>query len=333
MVALAVILLALPAESPAGRPDKAGTGAAPELLIPVGAASIGFGGASIATAIGVDAIYWNPAGLARTPDDLSVMVSHMSYIADINVEYAAAAVNFPGVGTAGLSAKAVEIGAIPVTTEEQPDGTGETTSPTMMVVGGTFARRISDRISMGMTVNLVYESMAKVSASGVAFSGGVQYTGLGGIEGLEFGVAFKNLGPAMQYNGDGLLQNSVVVGSNLPASPLQVVAGTDDMPASIDIGLGYTIRLSDDGTLLVSSSFLNNNYTEDEYKFGAQYAFEHRFFLRAGYDFSGADYIYGACVGFGVSTTVSDLTIRVDYAYRSVEYFSGNHILSIQIGR
>jgi len=331
----AILLLALwavTAELFAGRPDKAGTAAAPELLIPVGAASIGYGGAGIATATGVDGIFWNPAGLARTEFGSSVIVSHMAYLADINLEYAAAALNFTGVGAVGLSVKSLAIGDIPVTTEEQPDGTGETTSPAMLVVGGTFARKISDRISMGVTVTYIYESMAKVSASGVCFTAGVQYTGLGGIDGLEFGVALKNLGPGMQYSGDGLLRNGVVVDASRPASPILIQAETNDLPSSIDIGLGYTMKLDEENALLISSSFLNNNYTEDEYELGGQYSYQQRFFVRGGYDFSNSDYIYGATFGFGVKTVVSDITIQVDYAYRSVQYFSGNHVISLQFG-
>jgi hypothetical protein len=337
LVLLAAILLALPVASRAGRGDKAGTAAAPELLIPVGAASIGLGGGCIATATGLEGLFYNPAGLARTAYGTSLLVSHMSYLADINVEYAAAAIDVSGFGTVALSMKALAIGDIPITTEEQPDGTGETVSPTMLVIGGSIARKISDRISMGLSVSLIEESMAKVSSAGVCFSAGVQYSGLGGIDGLEFGVALKNLGPAMRYDGNGLLRTGVVVDALRPGSPLKIESATNDLPSSIDIGLGYTFRVSDEAELLLISSFLNNNYTEDEYKFGAQYSFERRFFLRGGYDFAsgleGREYIYSASFGFGVQTTVADVTIQVDYAYRSVQYFSGNHILTLQIGR
>jgi hypothetical protein len=337
LTAVTVLLLSLPGAARAGRGDKAGTAAAPELLIPVGAASIGLGGACIATAVGVEGLYWNPAGLSRTAFGSSLLVSHMSYIADVNVEYAAAAINISGVGTAALSVKAVAIGNIPITTEEQPDGTGETASPTLMVIGGSFARNISDRISMGLTVSLIEETMVKVASSGLCFSAGVRYAGLGGIEGLEFGVVLKNLGPAMHYDGTGLLRTGVVADANRPGSPLKIEAATNDLPSSIDIGLGYTVPMGDESALLLSSSFLNNNYTEDEYKFGVQYAFENKFFLRGGYDFSSGggagEYIYGASIGCGMQTTVADMTIQFDYAYRAVQYFSGNHVLTLQIGR
>src|SRR5438128_2487144 len=71
----------------AGRGDKAGTAAASELLIPVGAQSVALGGSEMASVSGIEVIYWNPAGLARSEKGANAMFSHMSYIADIGVEY------------------------------------------------------------------------------------------------------------------------------------------------------------------------------------------------------------------------------------------------------
>ncbi len=320
----------------AGRGDKSGTAAATELLIPVGAAQIGIAGAAIANATGVEGIYWNPAGLARTPFGSMVMVSHMSYLAGVNVEYAAAATDFFGLGQLGISMKSLLFGDIPVTTEDQPDGTGETTSPTYLVVGGTFARRISERISMGITANIIYEKMAKVSASDVSFSAGVQYEGLGGIDGLEFGVALKNIGPGLRYDGDGLLRTGSISDALRPGSPVKIEAATNDLPSSIDVGLSYAMVLDEANSLRTSMSFINNNYSEDEYRLGGEYTYRNSFIVRGGYDFAsdlqGRDYIYGATFGAGFRTTVYDFKLNIDYAYRFVNYFSGNHILTLVLG-
>ena len=109
--------------------NRAGTAAAPELLIPVGARDIALGGASIANTSGIESLYWNPAGLARSAVNASAMFSTMSYIADINVNYMAVAARFPKLGTLAFSLKALDVGDIPITTESRPDGTGGTFSP------------------------------------------------------------------------------------------------------------------------------------------------------------------------------------------------------------
>src|SRR5215471_498963 len=73
----------------AGRGDKTGTAAASQLLIPVGADPIALAGSSLATVSGIEAMYWNVAGLARESRPTGVMFSHMTYIADIGVDYLA----------------------------------------------------------------------------------------------------------------------------------------------------------------------------------------------------------------------------------------------------
>ncbi len=330
------LLVLIPAFCFAGRGDKAGTAAATELLVPIGAASIGMGSTAIATAAGIEAIFWNPAGLSRTTYGTMGMISHMSYLADINVEYGAISTNFLGLGTVALSVKTFSFGDIPVTTEESPDGTGETVSPTMMVIGGTFARNISDRISLGINTKFVYEKMGAVSANVLCFDVGVQYSGLGGIPGLEFGVVMKNLGPKMRYEGTGLLRAGTIEGGLLNNTPVKLQASSDDLPSTIEIGLAYTSVLDESNDLSLASIFRNNNYSEDEYGLGAEYAYEHRFFARAGYDFAsgleGREYIFGPTFGFGVKTTLYNLAVSVDYAYRSAEYFGGNHVLALSVG-
>ena len=49
----------------AGNPTRTGSSGASELLIPVGARGVALGESSLMSAVGVDAIYWNPAGLSR----------------------------------------------------------------------------------------------------------------------------------------------------------------------------------------------------------------------------------------------------------------------------
>src|SRR5713101_6662115 len=120
---LLVLLLAVASAGYGGGANRSGTNAAPELLIPVGARDIAMGGASVATTSGIDAIFWNPAGLARSPFGASAMFSHMSYIADIPVNYFAVGVSFEGFGSLGFSLKSLGIGDIAVTNEDFPDGT------------------------------------------------------------------------------------------------------------------------------------------------------------------------------------------------------------------
>ncbi len=320
----------------AGRGDKSGTAAAPELLIPVGARTIALSGASLSTVSGLESIFWNPAGLSRMQHPFSIMFSHTTYLSDIGVDYVAIGGEAFGSAAVALTLKSLSFGQIPITTEDHPDGTGETASPTFMIIGGTFSRQISDRISTGITVNYVYEKMLKVSASTFAFNAGVQYVGLGGIEGLSVGVCLKNIGPALKYDGEGLERLVDVTDASRPPSILKLDATADDLPSTIEIGLGYSTTLTPQGQINISSTFQNNNFSEDEYKLGMEYIYDNRIFLRSGYAFAseadGQEYIFGFSAGAGVRSTVQGIEVIVNYGYRSVQFFAGSHVIDVTLG-
>lgn len=323
-------------EAAAGRGDKVGAASALQLLIPVGSRQIALGGAILSSVGGVEAMFWNPAGLVRTDRSAELSLSHMSYLGDIGVEYFAAGKSLSGGAYLGFSVKALSVGEIPVTTELFPDGTGEKVSPTFLVFGATFSRNMSDQIAVGISANVVYERMADVSATGIAFTGGVQYTRLGGINGLSVGVVLRNIGPKLTYDGDGLTRTGIISGADRPESSYKVEAASGDLPSTIEVGLGYLYNLNEPVSVRLSGLFQNNNFADDAYKFGAEFDYRQTFFLRGGYVYSteaeGIESIFGPTLGAGVKTGVQNMAISVDYAYRSVRYFSGNHILSLVIG-
>ncbi len=333
LIIVLVLLLSVTAVF-AGGGDRAGTSAAPELLIPVGARDIAMGGASVASTRGIDAIFWNPAGLGRGSRDATALFSHMSYIADISVNYFAVGVNFADFGTLGFSLKSLDIGEIAVTTEDFPDGTGEIITPTFVTLGLTYSRLLAENISVGVTANLITERIDRVSANGLAINAGVQYSNLGSIPGLNLGVVVKNIGPQMQFDGSGLLHSGEVDGRQ---GFYKVEAGSFELPSTIEIGASYSRKFSEDNNLTLTSLFQNNNFSEDEYKVGAEYSYQNMFFLRGGWTFAEKispqiDYIYGPSVGAGIDYAVSDIQVGVDYAFRHTKYFSGNHVVTLRLG-
>lgn len=321
----------------AGAGNRAGTGGASELMIPTGTRDIAMGGSTIATTSGIEALFWNPAGVSRLNHSASVYISHMSYIADIGVDYGAVAANFEGFGVVSLSLKSLTIGDIPVTTTQNPDGTGQNFTPQFFTAGLTYSRSLSDRIAVGLTTNYVSERMGDVSASGVAFSVGVIYDNLGSVDGLSLGVTVKNIGPQMKFEGPGL--NTLATVSNLTRGPnyLKVDAAAFELPSSIEFGLGYRTSFAGENALLLSTTFQNNNFSDDEYKLGAEYSFQNTLFLRGGYNMAQEEsdqrkYLFGATVGGGVHAMVGSLDITVDYAFRSTEFLEDNHIFSVKLG-
>jgi hypothetical protein len=319
----------------AGGGNRTGTGGAAQLLIPVGTRGIAMGGSNIATATGIDALFWNPAGAAKMDGSATLLFSHMNYIADIGVEYGAVSANFEGFGVMSFSVKSLSVGDIAVTTNSAPDGTGQIYTPQELVAGVTYSRQLTDRISIGVTANLITEKIDQVSASGLGFNVGVAYNDLADISGLSFGIVLNNIGPQMQFDGPGLLQNSTVSNFNRPPAPLKIDSAPFDLPTNFQLGLSYSPQLDDVNSLTVSSLFQNNNFSEDEYKVGLEYGYDNLIFLRGGYSAAAKSndaYIYGFSAGVGINYDLGGLDVKVDYAYRDVEYFGGNHVFGISLG-
>ncbi|MBI4562342.1 MAG: hypothetical protein HY724_09890, partial [Candidatus Rokubacteria bacterium] len=128
LTALLLVVVAAPAW--AGTESRIGTSGAYELRLPVGARSIALGGASLAGASGVEALFFNPAGVAATDATTEVTFSNTEFLADQDVNHFGVAQSFGDWGSIGVSVKVLSVGELIRTTEDAPDGTGETFSPT-----------------------------------------------------------------------------------------------------------------------------------------------------------------------------------------------------------
>ncbi|MDX9781276.1 MAG: PorV/PorQ family protein, partial [bacterium] len=259
-MSLVLIIALLTTVAYAGDVARAGTSAGVQVQIPVGGRSLGMNGADIASARGVDAIFYNPAGLGDFDGRFSGMFASAKYIADINYNYFGVAFNTGQQGVIAVNIKALSFGEIPITTVQDMDGaSGATYSPSFSVMGATYSRKLTDRINVGLTAKLIYESAPSVSASALAFDFGLQYRDFVDIKGLSLGLAIRNIGNNLQYSGSMLLDRARAVEETYndyfyhPTSP-------DQLPASMEMGLSYQA-----GELLLLSATYQNSNTEADY--------------------------------------------------------------------
>ncbi len=321
-------LLALPAQ--AGNADRIGTSGAGELQIPASARGIALGNGVMADIEGTEAIYYNPAGLSGLAG-AEVYFSHLSYIADMDKNYVAGAIK-TGYGAFGISVDVFSVGEIMETTEDKPEGTGRTFSPTFSVVGGTYSQFLTDAVSVGVTAKLINESILDVSAVGVAFDLGLQYRP--SWRNLRVGITLKDFGPQMRFSGDGF-ETSHAVSTNPTANPhiLRSQSSNFELPSTFQVGMVYRALDQGDNRLSGYGSFLSNNFGRDEYHLGAEYAFRSMVSLRAGYVADGtSDYNYGPSFGVGLRLPVgANSAAQFDYALRTVtDYFDNTQVFAVK---
>jgi hypothetical protein len=333
---ISVLSLFVIAEIFAGGGRRNGTAGAQELLIPIGARGLAFNGAYIAGLEGIEAIYYNPAGVGFSNTSTEAMFSHMNYIADIGVSFAAVTSNFEGFGTLGFSVKTLEFGDIPVTTEESPYGTGATFSPTFVTLGLTYANALTDRIRVGVNINLVTEKIVRSSATGMAFDVGVQYNGIADVEGLKLGVVLKNFGPQMKFEGPDLVRKATDPNSLRGEQFYLIDAASFELPSQLELGVAYERNFAQDYRFIFATSFQNNNFAHDEYKLAGEFAFQDMLFLRGGYSYAPEaenieETVFGPTFGAGFKVNAG-IDITVDYAYRWARYFDANHMFAFKLG-
>lgn len=337
MKKLIVIFLVLACIIPSNAGDKSrkGTTGADQLLVPVGARGIATGEAFLSNITGLEALFYNPAGFAHT-NGSEAMFSYMSYIADINVSYFAIGTNLGDLGSFAFSIKTFDIGDIPVTTFDAPDGDGSTYSPGFLTAGLSYAKVITDRVSVGVNAKVISETILDANATGFAVDFGVQYRF---NNNLTLGAAVKNIGTNMAYSGSNL-QVSTRIPGTLPGSrdgSFEVVTESFQIPSYFELAVGYAYDINEQNMIQIASTFRNNNALEDQMKFGLEYGFNKNFFLRAGYDLlleNTEQNTFGFTAGAGVSYQLSDgINVVLDYAFREVKEFpTANHIFTVKLG-
>jgi hypothetical protein len=323
---------------PAGRaladgPARVGTSGAQELRIPAGARGTALSGSAIADAAGVEALFWNPAGAAQI-QGTEILFSTMSYLVDSDVHFVGVTHQLGGIGTIGFAFKALTFGDIAVTTEDAGGETGERFSPSSTVIGATFSRSVTDRVAIGVTADLVTESIRNERATGVAFDVGLQYA----LEtrGIRFGAVMKSFGPKMRFEGPDFGFTTNPPGGDPTSSPRTVVteSAAFELPSAFLVGISYDALQSQSGALRLLTGFESSTFAEGAYRFGAEYSWRELLVMRAGATASSWDEsTWGATFGGGVRARLGESRLEIDYTRRTTsEYFADQNLVSVKMG-
>jgi len=305
----------------AGSEERLGTGGASELRLPVGARAIAMGGASLGSVSGAEALFYNPAGAAATDSPTEVMFSHTQYIADMDVNYFGVTQSMGALGVLGLSAKVLSIGDIPFTNEAAPDGTGEIFSPTFATMGLTYAKRMTDRVNFGGTLSYISERILQETAAGAAFDFGFQYDT--GYQGMKLGMAMKNFGPNLEFNGSDFDRNLLLPGDDPQSGSRTVSSGSArfEMPSYFQLGLSYPV-VQGANSLTLHGIYQSSSFGQDEGCVGGEWMYRRDAALRLGYRYNSSDdFLYGLSYGAGLRVPLGTANLWVDYAGQTVSDF------------
>jgi len=324
----------------AGNEQRAGQAGASELLINPWARSTGWGEANTSCVRGLEAQFLNVAGMAFTrKTELLFTRTELMQGSDVSVNAFGFSQKVGETGVLGVSVIAIDFDEIDVTTVFQPDGTGSTYHPQYTNIAVSYAKEFSNSIYGGLTVKVISESIADLTASGVAFDAGVQYV-TGKTEQIKFGITMKNVGPTMKYNGDGMSFR----GQPSTGVIMTVEQRSQDfeLPSLVKIGASYDLNFGLDHKLIVAANFTSNSFTRDQYHGGLQYAYKDLLILRGGYvyeegindDAERATVYTGPTAGVSIQIPLNKeigSNFSLDYSYRTTNPFNGTHSIGVRV--
>jgi hypothetical protein len=313
-------------------PKNAGQAAMPFLKLGAGARSMAMGDAVNTLKGDPAALFYNPAGMAYNESQTQIMFGYMDWLLDTKLISSAVTTHINGVGTFGASLLYYDYGDPIIATEINGDPKsggynviGEM-NPIEMVVGIGYARRISDKFSIGGQAKIAYQDLLgsggvkyrtskqtetipweqeskEAKKTVVAFDLGTFYDTR--WRGLSFSMSIRNFGQEIKYEQESF-----------------------DIPLLFRLGVAFEVFELLNMDTEHSSIFvaIDRQHPRDWYEqmhYGLEYAFHNLLFLRAGYKENYTS--EGLTLGFGLRIpTIGSRDIRIDYAYKTGEATLGN---------
>ncbi len=280
------------------------------------------GGAFTAISSGdANAIFGNPASLADVKH-VSVQLNALQWVADIGHQSVAVAVNLGNIGVVGASLAALNYGDMPETINSSTGGSG--TSPLVtgntftahdIVAGISYARQITEKLSVGGNVRWMRQTIAELAMENWSLDiGTLYYTG---FRSLRLAITARNFGPDSKFGGWSEEYQSE---SDNVRMPLDFRAG---MAMDFLDGEGSPHLV----TVLVEGDHPNDG--REKFQIGVSYSFEKTFFLRGGYKFNYD--VQTFTVGLGMNYSFGESSGTLNYAYVDFGELTRVHMISLGV--
>lgn len=280
--------------------QRAGTAMAQFLKIGVGARASGMGEAFVALANDASALYWNPAGAAQVQQN-ELIFSHVNWPVEVRHEFIGYLHRLGGQNVLGVSVTALHTDDFEETTVYQPLGTGNFVSFGDLAVGLSFARRMTDRFSVGVTLKYVEETLAELHARNVFVDFGTYYwTGFGSS---RFAVSVSNFGTNIKPAGTLYFRDGSATSSFQDFAP----------PTVFRIGFATEV-IDRPGHKLTTALQLNHpNDNAENLNLGVEYWWRQALALRGGYRANVDEESF--TLGAGVALPLNRFHLNLDFSH------------------
>ena len=352
----------LTAQNDTGNQDNVayGTTSAEFLTFGAGARGTALGGAYVALAGDVSALFYNPGGAALM-DRPEVMVGTFDYIAETRYSWGGVAFPFSGGSrTLGLQIGTFGFDDQPVYTAESPEGNGELYSVNQTFAGITFAQNFSDRFAAGITAKGVFDNLGDVSGSAFAIDFGTNFHATLSGHPIRLAFVVANLGTNLTYSGDPIEadapRDSIPGEAPVPNNPQPAEFKTKgfSLPTTFRVGLAYDLITGETNRLSLISEFNQPNNSSAGFSAGGEWMSERLggsnfgFAVRGSYSYSAAngldpanpddtalgdeENLQGLALGGGLIYGKESFNLGFDYAWKYYGVLGGTNFFSVTLG-
>lgn len=329
---------------------RVGTRGANFLEIGVGARGAALAGAYTAIAEGVTALYWNPAGIAELEGPAAAFsIAKLYGDVGINHTFAGGVLPLGSNGAFGIALTNFTSGDIERTTEAFPEGNdptfGRTFSYTATAAGLYYARRLTDRLGLGIGLKAATEGIDNAHASYFGIDVGTKFRT--GLYGTHIAASISNLGTSGRFRGAATERFSF---DNFRPGPTQVEFATQamQMPTLFRFSVRSDLVGASDAllaanphhNLILLLDMADAIDTDVQLTLAAQYSFRDIVFLRAGKRFANEKEVsgfrgkgFGGSVGGGLWLPLGGgRRFAFDYAYTEMNELKNVQVFSLEFG-
>lgn len=280
------------------------------------------GGAFTAISRGdASAVFGNPAALSDV-QNFNIQLTMLQWVADIGHQSAAIAYNLGDAGVVAASVSLLDYGDIPETINApsgangtSPMVTGQMFTAQDVAAGISYARKITDNLSVGGNVRWVQQQIAELSMHNWSLDFGTMY--YTGFRSLRIAITARNFGPDSRFGG----------------WSEEYQTESDNIRMPLDFRAGIAMDFFDDKesphlvTVVVEGDHPNDG--REKFHLGTSYCFDNMFFVRGGYKFNYD--VQKFTFGTGINYSTGGMTVSVDYAYVDFSELTQVHMLSVGI--
>jgi len=314
--------------------SKVGTVAVPYLTIGIGARANAMGGAFTSVANDATALYWNPAGIVSF-DKNELTLIHSDWIADLKHDFIGLAVPLGYMGSIGFSINTLTMDEILVRTPVFPEGTGEKAQSYDMAIAVHYARKLTDRLSLGGSIKYIHSVLWHMSAQTMAIDLGVMFYDI--FEFIQLGASLSNMGGKIKYSGrDNFVYHDIRPSEhgNNEKIDAELQTGEYNLPVTFRTGLSTIINRGSSMPLLIAVDLTEPSDNFRSMNVGGEWAFYDMVFLRAGYaGIFEPESERGLTVGGGLIFNIpsTNIPIYLDYSYEDFGILNNSQKFSFSL--